>query len=110
MCLSPWDTPVFCLRGLVILVVFRDGLILLGALLYHVLYQRLTMQPLLISKLNTTVQFLLVLGVLGMAGYELEGRAVVDLMIYVVAATTFASGTAYVWVWGRRASALEPGE
>ena len=95
---------------LVILVVFRDGLILLGAFLYHVLYQRLTMEPLLISKLNTTVQFLLVLGVLGMAGYELEGRAAVELIVYVVAVTTFASGTAYVWVWGRRTSALEPGE
>lgn len=95
---------------LVILVVFRDGLILFGASLYHLLYQRLEMEPLLISKLNTTAQFLLALGVLGFLGFGVQDMTPVHAMVYVVAATTFASGSAYVVVWGRRALALEPGE
>ena len=42
---------------LVLLVVFRDGLILTGAFLYHVIHQKLRMEPLLVSKVNTTAQF-----------------------------------------------------
>ncbi|MBT4938057.1 MAG: CDP-alcohol phosphatidyltransferase family protein, partial [Rhodospirillaceae bacterium] len=56
---------------LILLVVFRDGLILVGAFLYHVIYQNLTMEPLLISKVNTTAQFALVTLVLGLHGFAI---------------------------------------
>ncbi len=93
---------------LVILVVFRDALILFGAFLYHLLYQDLSMQPLLVSKVNTLAQILLVLGVLGAEGFSIDDGPVLTLMTYVVAVTTFVSGAAYVYVWGRRIMAMEP--
>ena len=95
---------------LVILVVFRDGLILCGAGLYYLLYHRLSMEPLKISKANTLAQFLLVLVVLAMESFSFHDGSVIAVMTYVVAATTLASGSAYVIVWSRRAMLMEPGE
>jgi cardiolipin synthase len=97
---------------LVILVVFRDLLIVGGAAVYHYITQKLTMQPLLVSKLNTAVQIALVGAVLADLGLGPEiggleiGKLVVALM-WGVAATTFVSGAAYVLVWGRRAFEME---
>ncbi len=88
---------------LVILVVFRDVLIIGGALLYQVLTNRLSMHPMMISKVNTVAQIILValaLGGLGM-GYELG--QLIGILVYVVAVTTVASGAVYVWTWGRMA-------
>ena len=44
---------------LVILVVFRDILIVGGALLFQTVTQSLTMQPLMISKINTVLQLVI---------------------------------------------------
>jgi cardiolipin synthase len=44
---------------IVILVVFRDILIIGGAMLYHTLTQSLQMAPLFISKVNTATQIVL---------------------------------------------------
>ncbi len=95
---------------LVILVVFRDALILCGAFLYHIIHQNLKMEPLLISKINTTAQFALVTLVLGLYGYEIADGAFIQMMVYIVAATTVLSGAAYVGIWGLRAASMEPGE
>jgi len=95
---------------LVILVVFRDALIVCGAILYHLLYGNLYMQPLLVSKINTTAQFLLAATVMSMAAFELSNTFVLQMMGYLVAATTLASGTAYAITWGKKAAELEPGE
>ena len=53
---------------LVILVVFRDVLIICGAVLSHFRDQKLSMRPKLVSKINTTVQFILVATVMFMSG------------------------------------------
>ena len=95
---------------LVILVVFRDGLIVAGALVYQVLYQNLTMHPLTISKVNTTFQFFLVMIVMGAAGYSVAAESAIQFASYAVAATSIFSGATYVVIWGRRAVAMEPGE
>jgi cardiolipin synthase len=95
---------------LVILVVFRDAVIILGAYLYHLLYQRLSMQPLLISKINTAAQFVLAAAVLGIAGFGLDFPLVTGFLVYLVAATTLASGAAYTVKWTYRAVAMEPGD
>lgn len=95
---------------LVILVVFRDALILCGAILYQLLFQNLTMEPLASSKVNTAVQFLLVSSVLGLTGYGVSADTGLTVLEYLTALTTLWSGTAYVVVWGRRITALEPGE
>lgn len=95
---------------LVILVVFRDALIVCGAYLFHLLYQKLTMQPLVISKINTTFQFILAATVMGTAGYSVDGALFVEALSYIVAVTTFLSGGAYIMVWSRNAAAMEPGK
>jgi cardiolipin synthase len=95
---------------LVILVVFRDALIVCGAVLYQILFHNLSMQPLVSSKINTAVQFLLVSSVLGLLGYGIDAEDGLMALTYVTALTTLWSGTAYVVVWGRRVTALEPGE
>ena len=95
---------------LVLLVVFRDSLILVGAFLYHLIHQNLTIKPLLISKINTAAQFILVTLVLGLHGYSIVNSMIIELMVYVVAVTTLMSGAAYVGIWGMRAANAESGD
>jgi cardiolipin synthase len=68
------------------------------------------MEPLVSSKINTAVQFLLVSAVLGLIGYGIDADEELTALGYLTALTTIWSGAAYVVVWGRRVTALEPGE
>jgi len=88
---------------LVILIVFRDLLIIGGAVLFHTLTHSLKMEPLFISKVNTVAQITLAGFVLARLGLEVPGGLLETLLIYAVAATTLASGAAYVVKWGLRA-------
>lgn len=88
---------------LVILVVFRDLLIIGGAILYQTLTHSLTMQPLFVSKLNTVLQITLIGLVLARLGLDIRDYGLTPWLTYAVAASTIASGAAYVTVWGRRA-------
>lgn len=99
------DLPLW----LVILVVFRDILIVAGALLFETVTHALTVEPVMISKVNTTAQIVLAATVLGADGFSLALDQLVGIMVYVVAATTFLSGAVYVVTWTRRASAMERG-
>jgi cardiolipin synthase len=92
---------------LVIMVVFRDVIIVGGALLFQTLTQSLTMEPLMISKVNTATQIVFAALVLGLNGFGLEARVVVNVLAFVVALTTLLSGVHYVFEWSRRASAAE---
>ena len=96
---------------LVIMVVFRDALIVGGALLFQTLTQSLSMQPLMISKVNTVAQIVLAAAVLGVHGYAITGdgmaEGVVEVLVYAVTVTTLISGGAYVVTWSRRAAAME---
>jgi len=89
------------------LVVFRDAVIVGGALLFQTLTQSLTMEPLMISKVNTAAQIVFAALVLGTNGFALGDWVIVDVMAYVVAITTVSSGAVYVVEWSRRASAAE---
>lgn len=91
---------------LVILVVFRDLIIVGGAILFHTVTQSLTMQPLMISKANTLFQLLLAIGVLWIEAYGIEDGLALEVMGYIVAATTLWSGTAYVLTWSHRATVM----
>ena len=95
---------------LVILVIFRDLLIVGGALLFRLLTRSLDMEPLMISKVNTVAQIVLAAVVLGDIGLDLGLAMIVDALVLVVAATTLASGAAYVVQWTRRAAGVEPAE
>jgi cardiolipin synthase len=88
---------------LVILIVFRDLLIIGGALLYATMTRALRMQPLLIGKLNTAFQILLAAALLARAGFGF-GDGLTDVLVHVVAATTILSGAAYVIKWGFKAA------
>ncbi len=93
---------------LVILVVFRDVLIIGGAMLYQTMTQSLTMQPLFISKLNTAAQIALAAMLLAKLGLGIEeDYGVIRTMLHIVAASTILSGAAYVWIWGWRAFRME---
>ncbi len=92
---------------LVIAIVFRDVMIIGGALLYHTLTRSLKMEPLFVSKANTLAQILLAGVLLAELGLGLVLPAVTQGLIYLVAATTFVSGAAYVVKWGRRAMSAE---
>ncbi|MBL6959091.1 MAG: CDP-alcohol phosphatidyltransferase family protein [Rhodospirillales bacterium] len=92
---------------LVILVVFRDLLIIGGAILFQTITQSLTMAPLMVSKVNTVAQIMLAALLLGTLAYSVDAVAVIDTMVYIVALTTFISGAAYVVSWTRRASMME---
>ncbi len=95
---------------LVILVIFRDVLIIGGALLFQTLTQALTMQPLSISKLNTFLQILLISLVLARLGLGIEDWFIIDTLIWAVAVSTAVSGGAYILAWGRKAMAMEEAE
>ncbi len=92
---------------LVIMVVFRDLVIIGGALLFQTVTQSLTMQPLIISKVNTFVQLVFAVIVLWVEAYGLDGGAAIGVIGYIVAVTTLWSGTAYVITWSNRAAVME---
>ncbi len=99
---------VFGLKGhlpwwLIALVIGRDVLIVLGAIIYRLVTGRLDMRPLMISKLNTGLQiFLLATTLLHVALYPLPGWFNLGLQ-WGVAVTTVLSGAAYVLLWSRYA-------
>ncbi len=92
---------------LVIMVVFRDLVIIGGALLFQTVTQSLRMEPLLVSKANTVMQFTLVGLVLARLGLELPLGSAEVVLTYVTAGTTLASGALYVVIWGLRAATYE---
>jgi len=94
---------------LVILVVFRDLLIVGGAILFHAITHSLTMQPLIISKINTVAQIVLAAVVLGKLGLGLQFDWPITVLMVIVAVTTLWSGAVYVVMWTKRATQLEDG-
>jgi len=92
---------------LVILVVFRDVMIIGGVVLVALITGLLEMRPLWISKVNTTMQIVLAGFALGNGAYGLDMDVTQMLLVFVVAGTTVLSGAAYVRQLVRRAPALE---
>ena len=91
---------------LTIAVVFRDLLIVGAVVLCWVLEKPMPIRPLMISKINTTVQLLFIGAILGSQAYGLRpGVAVVDdwerSAAVLVAGLTLASALAYLAQWLR---------
>ena len=95
---------------LAIMVVFRDAVIIGGAILFHTLSHSVSMRPLRISKVNTAAQIVLAAAVLGASGFGIEGTLFINILVYAVATTTLLSGAMYVVTWGRMAALLENGK
>jgi cardiolipin synthase len=93
---------------LVILVVFRDLLIVGGVLLSHTLGLPVTMAPLTISRINTVAQITLAGLVLATAGSGIAEPTLLAMMMAVAGATTAISGAAYAVSWVRRLIGMEP--
>jgi cardiolipin synthase (CMP-forming) len=81
---------------LAILVVFRDLVIVGGLTLLWMLGNRPPIRPLWISKLNTLLQIMLAALALFIHGFEVPMETAITLLIWLVAASTLASGIAYV--------------
>lgn len=85
---------------LLVIVVFRDILIVGGYLLLVTLRESVQMRPSIVSKLNTLFQICLVGFVLAQLAGWVELAPLREFLIVLVAATTVLSGIHYVWVWG----------
>ena len=85
---------------LVIVVVFRDMLIIGGYIVYTSTYGPVRMRPSWLSKINTFAQIALVVTVLLQQALGASYPEAIRLLAYVVLVTTVASGAHYLWTWG----------
>lgn len=85
---------------LVLVVTFRDLLIVGGYLVYTSLYGPVPMRPSTVSKVNTFMQILLVVFLLSERAFRFHVAHVQVALIFGALATTVASGGHYVWTWG----------
>jgi cardiolipin synthase len=88
---------------LVAAVVFRDLLIVGGAVLYNYRVEEVEAAPTLISKLNTVLQILLLVLVIMDAGVMPLPAWVIQALIWACLATVIVSGIQYVWIWSHKA-------
>lgn len=84
---------------LVIATVARDALIMGAVILSTVMANPVAMRPLFISKVNTTVQIILVLVVLAELAFRMDGGPLRQALIYLAAILTAASAAAYLVAW-----------
>lgn len=82
-------------------IILRDLVIVSGATAYRQLIGRFSAAPTVISKINTAVQIVLVLAVLGARTLELGGDLQPLFLLALVMAV--GSGADYVIQWSRRA-------
>lgn len=86
---------------LVILVVSRDALIIGAVLLSRLMDHPVKVRPLMVSKVNTVVQIVFAVSVLGLAGLGHPPDRLVGYGSIPVALLTALSGAAYLWSWLR---------
>lgn len=86
------------------LVVGRDVVIVVGAVIYHNFVGRISAQPLLLSKFTTCIQIAYVLAqLLHLSSWVRLPSALLTGLIWLTAACTLASGAQYVVIWSRKA-------
>ena len=93
--------------SLVILVVFRDIMIIGGFLLVHLFAAQKHYAPLYISKINTGMQIALVAYVLARLGLGADWGNIDVVLSYAVITTTAVSGLSYMLRWTRILSRSE---
>jgi len=85
------------------LILLRDLVIVIGGVLYHNLVGRFSLEPTIVSKLNTALQIAVVtLMLVSLAWLDIPPLAI-DIAIWLLVLTVVISGGDYVWTWGRRA-------
>ena len=93
------DIPVW----LAATVILRDVVIVAGATAYNFLIRPVEGEPTRVSKLNTALEFLLLLFVLSRAGFGWPDQISITVLGAAVLVTVVISGVDYVWSWARRA-------
>jgi cardiolipin synthase (CMP-forming) len=86
-------------------IVGRDVVIVVGALAYRLARGRLEIRPTQLSKANTFIEFAVLLLVMATAAGWIDTAAWIRVLFAIVFVTVLASGTQYVWLWGRKAMA-----
>ena len=84
-----------------VLVVSRDLMILAAVVISWLLANPVAIRPVLVSKINTTAQIALAALVLGAKAYGLSPVPGLDVAVWIVAASTLASGGLYIGQWLR---------
>lgn len=85
------------------MIILRDVVIVGGATAYNFFVRPVEGEPTRISKLNTALQLLFVVFVLGHAGFGWPDRIAITVIGAGVIVTVVISGLDYVWSWARRA-------
>jgi cardiolipin synthase (CMP-forming) len=85
---------------LVVVVAFRDLLIVGGYLVYTSMYGPAHMRPSWLSKVNTLLQIVLVVAVLAEQAAGASYPDAIRVLAYAVLISTVASGAHYLWIWG----------
>ena len=88
---------------LAVAIVLRDVVIVGGALAYRRLRGTLRIAPTRVSKINTALEFGVLLAVLAVGAGWLPGGAWLQAAFGIVLATVVASGAQYVWLGARGA-------
>lgn len=83
-------------------VVFRDIVIVLGAIAYEMVTRRLTMQPSFISKATTFIQIVYVVLLLINMATPISGM-LLQISMWLTFALTCASGLHYLIIWTSKA-------
>jgi cardiolipin synthase len=88
---------------LAIAVVLRDVVIVAGALAYRFTLGHIEITPTMLSKVNTFIEFGVLLAVMAGAARWIETDRWLPAAFMLVFATVIASGVQYVWIWGWKA-------
>lgn len=93
---------------LLVVVMFRDLVIVVGYLVLAGMGADIPMKPTYISKFNTFLQISLVVAVLLGKANWFYIPFVIETLVVGVLITTITSGGQYVWAWGIRRDPGEP--
>ncbi|MSO71563.1 MAG: CDP-alcohol phosphatidyltransferase family protein [Alphaproteobacteria bacterium] len=83
---------------IVILVIFRDFIIVGGCMLIHLVGGKLVIRPTLSGKATAAAQVALAVAGLAQLWLGIDDRIVIDLLVWTVAAATVLSGAHYLVV------------
>jgi cardiolipin synthase len=89
---------------LAVAIVGRDLIVLSGAIAYRITVGHVEMAPSMLSKLNTALEFAVVVAVLADAAGMVGLSDWLPWLFAGVFATIVLSGAHYVWVWSRKAA------
>jgi len=86
-------------------IIGRDVVIVVGAIAYRIVRGHLAIKPTRLSKVNTAIEFAVLLLVMAAAARRIDATGWMRPLFVVVFITVTASGIQYVWRWGRMAIA-----